>query len=129
MSEAKYSIQQLGDAVGVTARTIRFYISKGLLPAPLTRGRNAHYGEEHLRRLQEILREKGSQKTLGQIQAGTVRLEDFEVTPVPWLLVQTAPDAVVMTRADVPPWRRHQLNQAINAFAVATAVAEDEEKK
>ena len=129
-NDVKYTLAELAAAGGVTPRTVRFYISKGLLPPPRTRGRGAFYGVEHLQRLRQILQEKGEALTLDQIRQQVEQAEGTlpRCIPAPWLLVQAAPDAVVMTRADVPPWRRHLLDQAVQAFAVATAVVDDEEK-
>lgn len=51
-----YSIGELAQAAGVTRRTVRFYVQRGLLPAPLSLGRGRHYRAEHLRTLVEIKR-------------------------------------------------------------------------
>jgi len=45
------SIGELSDATGVTRRTIRFYVQRGLLPPPLGGGRGSYYTEAHLLRL------------------------------------------------------------------------------
>jgi DNA-binding transcriptional MerR regulator len=47
-------IGELARKANVSVRTIRFYISEGLLPAPQVRGRFASYGEDALVRLQVI---------------------------------------------------------------------------
>jgi len=41
-------------ATGITARAIRFYISRGLLPPPEFRGNATRYGREHFLRLLAI---------------------------------------------------------------------------
>src|SRR5881296_1682467 len=48
------SLNDLADATGIEARTIRSYIERGLLPGSDTRGRGATYSAEHLSRLQVI---------------------------------------------------------------------------
>jgi len=48
---ASFTLVELAEASGVPARTVRFYIAKGLLPPPLVGGRAACYGEEHLKEL------------------------------------------------------------------------------
>jgi DNA-binding transcriptional MerR regulator len=48
---AEYTIDELAAITGVPSRTIRFYQSKGTLPAPERRGRVAVYGPEHVERL------------------------------------------------------------------------------
>lgn len=50
------TIEELAERVAVPVRTIRFYITEGLLPGPGGRGKAAVYGEEHLLRLQLIRR-------------------------------------------------------------------------
>lgn len=50
----KLSLQQLADRSGVPARTIRYYIQKGLLPAPEGERRGAFYTAGHLADLLRI---------------------------------------------------------------------------
>ena len=54
MSESGYSLDDLSEAVGIEARTIRSYIERGLLPGAQARGRAASYSKEHFSRLQVI---------------------------------------------------------------------------
>lgn len=49
-----YSLHELSALAKVTPRTVRYYIVEGLLPPPLTTGRNATYGQDHLDRLHAI---------------------------------------------------------------------------
>lgn len=50
------TVEEVADAVGVTVRTVRYYQSQGLLPAPARVGREARYGDEHVERLRVIAR-------------------------------------------------------------------------
>jgi DNA-binding transcriptional MerR regulator len=54
--EEGLSLDALAERVGVPVRTIRFYISQGLLPGPGSRGKSATYGEAHVIRLRLIRR-------------------------------------------------------------------------
>ena len=53
-------LEELAKSAGVAPRTVRYYVQRGLLPAPQFRGRDTEYGEEHevrlraIRKLQEI---------------------------------------------------------------------------
>ena len=47
-------VAELAEAAGVGVDTVRFYQARGLLPAPLRRGRFAIYGRDHLERLRRI---------------------------------------------------------------------------
>jgi len=57
----RYTLEQLADAAGMTARNVRAYQSRGLLQPPIRRGRSAVYDGYHLARLKQIrrLRELG----------------------------------------------------------------------
>jgi DNA-binding transcriptional MerR regulator len=48
------TIDELARESGLTARNIRAYQARGLLPAPQVRGRTGYYGPEHLERLRRI---------------------------------------------------------------------------
>lgn len=52
--ELHLSIEELAEQTDIPVRTIRYYISEGLLPGPEGRGKAAAYGEEHLLRLRLI---------------------------------------------------------------------------
>lgn len=54
LNEPELTLQELADAVGVEARTIRSWIAQDLLKGPTTRGRGATYGQDHLDRLRAI---------------------------------------------------------------------------
>jgi DNA-binding transcriptional MerR regulator len=48
------TLAQLADAVGMTARNVRAYQTRGLLQPPRRVGRTSLYGNEHLRRLMQV---------------------------------------------------------------------------
>ena len=50
------TVEEVAAEVGLTVRTVRYYQSEGLLPAPTRVGREARYGDEHLERLRLIAR-------------------------------------------------------------------------
>jgi len=49
-----FTVDQVADITGTTVRTIRWYQSEGLLPAPRRSGRVARYDSEHIARLEAI---------------------------------------------------------------------------
>ena len=51
---AELSVEELAERTGVSVRTIRYYQSEGLLPAPGRSGREARYGQGHVERLDRI---------------------------------------------------------------------------
>ncbi|MDX2184306.1 MAG: MerR family transcriptional regulator [Gemmatimonadaceae bacterium] len=52
--DRRYGIDELADLAGVSRRTVRYYVQRGLLPAPLGLGRGKHYSTEHLERLIQV---------------------------------------------------------------------------
>jgi DNA-binding transcriptional MerR regulator len=67
MEAARMDIGVLADAAGLSRRAIRFYVQRGLLPAPLGLGRGRHYDASHLERLREIQRLQGAGHSLDAI--------------------------------------------------------------
>ena len=53
-NEQEYTISELASLAGVTPRTIRYYISIGLLPSPAQVGPKTAYGDGYLQRLRLI---------------------------------------------------------------------------
>ena len=51
---ARYTIDDLADAAGISRRAVRFYIQKKLLPPPHGSKRGSWYGADHLERLTAI---------------------------------------------------------------------------
>jgi DNA-binding transcriptional MerR regulator len=56
-----YGVEELAERAGVSRRTVRYYVQRGLLPAPLGLGRGNHYTEAHLAALVRVreLQEQG----------------------------------------------------------------------
>jgi DNA-binding transcriptional MerR regulator len=52
--ERTYGVEELAERAGVSRRTVRYYVQRGLLPAPLGLGRGNHYSEQHLATLVRV---------------------------------------------------------------------------
>ena len=113
------SLQALALEAGLPPRTIRYYISRGLLPGPRVAGRGASYGPEHLERLREIRKEQQQGLTLdaiGRALAGQ-RQETALAEPTAWHRYEISSDVAVMVRGDAEPWRVNQIRNAIRELA------------
>src|SRR5436305_7402646 len=74
--EGDLTVDELAARTGLTVRTVRFYATEGLLPAPQRRGRLAYYDARHRMRLDLIrtLQEHGY--TLSAIQRVLARIPE-----------------------------------------------------
>lgn len=78
----EYRVEQLAAACDVSVDTVRYYQSKGLLPAPERRGRIALYDDEHAERLRTIrsLQAKGLPlAVIGRVLSGSIGRADTEL--------------------------------------------------
>jgi DNA-binding transcriptional MerR regulator len=115
------TLQELSEAAGVPARTIRFYIARGLLAGPPKAGRGADYGSVHVDRLERIKQMQAEGKTLAEISR---LLEDAPRAvvldaPAPWWQYAINDDVMVSVRADATPWRMRRIRAALDEFARA----------
>ena len=51
-----FRLDELATEAGVSPRTVRYYVQRGLLPAPQFRGKDTSYDRDHLLRLRVIRR-------------------------------------------------------------------------
>lgn len=64
-----YKIDELAREAQVSARTVRYYVQRGLLPAPAFHGKDTTYDRGHLLRLQIIKKLQEAHLPLDEIQA------------------------------------------------------------
>src|ERR1700749_2322863 len=69
MQKEELTIEELAERVGVPVRTVRFYITEGLVPGPEGRGKAATYGEDQLLRLRLVRRLSDRRVPLVEIRA------------------------------------------------------------
>ena len=112
--KAAMTLAELSEASDIPARTIRFYISRGLLAGPTKAGRAAAYTDEHLARLNEIKKLQAGGRMLAEIARGD---EPVLGAATPWWQYGVADDVVVSVRAGVSPWRAKQIRTAVEDLA------------
>lgn len=78
-NEQEYTISELASLAGVTPRTIRYYVSIGLLASPGQVGPGTRYGDGHLARLRLIKKLQGEHLPLDEIRIRLEGLDDDEV--------------------------------------------------
>jgi DNA-binding transcriptional MerR regulator len=75
----RYSLTELADLAGVTPRTIRYYMSQGLLPSPGSPGPGAKYDDAHLGRLRLIRKLQREHLPLAEIRQRLEGLDDATI--------------------------------------------------
>ena len=118
MSNTK-TLAELSEESGIPARTIRFYIARGLLDGPVKAGRGAVYTAEHLVRLEKIKELQAAGRMLAEIAHDLNGGPPVEtaVQPSPWLQYTIQDDVIVWVRGDVSPWRMKQIRAAVDDIA------------
>ena len=125
------SLNQLAKKSGVSERTIRYYISRGLILGPVRGGRRAEYTQDHLAGIQKVRQLQSGGMTLAEIehqraqQAGDRRVA---IAPESWTMYRISPDVTVQVRDGLSPWRIRQLRSAIARLAAELAAIDDHEE-
>jgi len=120
-----YSLDDLAKLTGLSPRTIRNYIQKGLLPGAKTRGRNASYTDAHLDRLRciQIIRDKSGLPLdelrmvmqsisddqihlIGTGQEEVVAMPIGKSGPIPDQTVAQSPRSYSMPQAEAPAFSK-----------------------
>jgi DNA-binding transcriptional MerR regulator len=129
-ADGPLSLQDLSDQTGVPGRTIRFYITRGLLPAPLKSGRRAAYGRQHLALLERIKSLQAEGKTLQEVAlvlGGGHPTAEPALAHRSWLEYQVADDVIVRLPADLSPWRHRHIRRQLAEFAAQLRSPENHE--
>ncbi len=100
----RYSMDDLEAESGVSSRTIRYYISEGLLPPAYGRGPSAVYDADHMLRLRYIQQLKAARLPLNDIRE---RLNGL-----------TSEDLAVALKIEMEPssetWRHYRLHEDLD---------------
>jgi len=118
------SIGELSEAAGVSRRTIRYYVQRGLIPPPMGAGRGHYYTAVHLERLRQIRSLQDDALSLEAIAArldGPAQPDGTAETPAAgpsalWLRLPVAPGLELHLeggRFRISPARLRRLAQAV----------------
>ncbi len=80
VSEDHFKLGELARAAGTSARTVRYYVQRGLLPPPFFRGKDSTYGQTHLTRLRAIRKLQDAFFPLEAIAGELARHTEEEIT-------------------------------------------------
>jgi DNA-binding transcriptional MerR regulator len=96
--EQLVTLEELTELVGISVRNIRFYTSRGLIPAPIKRGRSGYYAPDHIARLQLVRELQAHGFTLSAIEKYVARIP-----------ANATPDEIALHRITLQPWQTDQL--------------------
>ena len=136
----EWKLTELAEEAGVSPRTVRYYVQRGLLPAPPFKGPDTVYGEEHLLRLKAIRALQAKFLPLDAIQVELARLSPDELkalgeadpatptppAPAPEPVLPRGPakaEASVSPSDGVTSWRRWELAPGLELHLADTADA------
>jgi DNA-binding transcriptional MerR regulator len=130
----EWKLSELAEAVGVTPRTVRYYVQRGLLPAPPFKGPDTVYGEEHLLRLKAIRVLQARFLPLDAIQVELARLtpealqslagsEPSAPPPPPPSPLSVFPSEPVPRAPSSTSWHRWELAPGLELHLAETADA------
>ncbi|MBW6473774.1 MAG: MerR family transcriptional regulator [Anaerolineaceae bacterium] len=112
LEKARFLINELAKRADTTVRTIRYYTSEGLLPQPDTDGKYAYYDENHLQRLELILRMKEAYLPLKEIRQIMLSLSDEEVKLR--LMEKNQTHKIEYLDDNLPPIQKSKESDALN---------------
>ena len=124
------SLSELAKKSGVPERTIRYYISRGLIPGPVRGGRGAEYTQEHLDGIRDVRQLQAAGMTLAEIEYEFARDAGDRrpaIAPESWSLYRISADVTVQVRDGLSPWRIKQLRSAIARLAAELANEDHQE--
>jgi Ca-activated chloride channel family protein len=98
-TQTEWKLAELAAEAGVSPRTVRYYVQRGLLSAPPFKGPDTVYGEEHLLRLKAIRVLQARFLPLDAIQVELARLSPDELralaeAELPTAILPPAPPAL-----------------------------------
>ncbi|HEU5433466.1 MAG TPA: MerR family transcriptional regulator, partial [Thermomicrobiales bacterium] len=78
-AQERFSLAELTEAAGVSVRTVRYYISEGLLPPPVGSGPKSYYTRSHFDRLRAIGRMRANYLPLREIRRRLGAMSDQQI--------------------------------------------------
>jgi DNA-binding transcriptional MerR regulator len=128
--EHMYGIEELAELAGVSRRTVRYYVQRGLLPTPTGLGRGRHYTEEHLATLVRIreLQERGV--PLLEIAAQLAGHEEEEASvPLARASVSARSAEAQRLEPEQSTWSRIALSSEVEVFVRGRRLSAEQVQK
>ena len=92
--EPLLTLAEVTARVAMSVRTVRFYTSRGLVPAPIRRGRSGYYSRDHVARLELVADLQSHGFTLAAIERYVAGIPE-----------DSSPEDIALRRAMLAPWQ------------------------
>jgi DNA-binding transcriptional MerR regulator len=98
--EPRFSLAELVEASGLSERMVRHFITEGLMPPALGRGRSRYYTPDHLARLELVARLRAERLSFEEIRERLDGTNEATPTGDTWQRIELHPDLELHLRAD-----------------------------
>lgn len=99
--EPRFSLADLVESSGLPERTVRNFITEGLVPPALGRGRSRYYTTDHLARLELVARLRAERLSFDEIRERLSAPDSATTTASEtWLRLMLHPDLELLVRDD-----------------------------
>lgn len=118
---ARFTMNELVDATFTPARTIRYYIEKGLLSPALGRGRSSYYTSAHVEELAKIRELRARNLSLDEIRDALAEEATPQEQPLgeQWTRVTLLPDLELYVRDGAPEYVEALARQIVRLVEAA----------
>lgn len=101
---SRFTLTELEEASGFPERTIRYYISNGLVSAAFGRGRSRYFTSQHLTELEWVASQRAKHFSIEEIRAQMARdaEPEPEVSGEMWERITLHPGLELSIRGDAP---------------------------
>ncbi|MBF0338857.1 MAG: MerR family transcriptional regulator [Nitrospirae bacterium] len=111
MSNKKYLINEVSEITGFSLRTIRYYVSSGIIESPEGRGRGGFYNDSHIDKLLQIkgMQENGMRlKDIINLDKSN-KTDKAETTRQVWFRYEIVPGLEIHVRKDIEESERQKI--------------------
>jgi len=126
--QGRLSLLELEEKAEVSARTLRYYISQGVLHGPWERGSKAYYDQSHVEQVEEIKKKKLSGMTLAEIARDSCSEVVVQTPPEILERYVVAEGVEVVVRGQVAAQRRNTIRRALAKLEQELTKTDEQEK-
>lgn len=125
--QPRFTMAELEEATGVSARNIRYYIQEGLIPPAAGRGKSSYYTPEHVEQLEIVRDLRARGLSLDEIRAARAPRSEARDAGESWQRIHLRDDLEIHLRADAPEAVRELTRRFQEQYELWLGVETDDE--